>query len=183
MSTNVESFLSLVGSAVVASTDLIPVIWKQGIGGQRNRVMTVDEFRRGLLPFIHLSAVNTLSLASGADALISWGSLEIGNSNMWNAASATLVVIPRTGLYQFTFQYQWPLNSTGLRDSHVKRNGNFGDVTINATAISGDNTRQVLSGVINCTAGDLCEVDVFHTAGTTLISANARRFTVNFIGR
>lgn len=175
--------MSLVGSAVVSSTDLIPVIWKQGIGGQRNRVMTFDEFRRGLFPFVNLSAVNTISISTAADAILSWGSLEIGNSNMWNSASATLVVIPRSGLYQFTFQYQWPSNATGLRDSHIKRNGFFSDVTINQAAISGDNTRQTLFGTINCAAGDLCEVDIFQTSGSTLTSSNIRRFSVNFVGK
>jgi hypothetical protein len=131
MGTNVSSFQSVVGSQVVFSTDLLPFIWKQGVGAGKNRVATFDEICKAFwLPRAKsiVSVSNIQSIPHNTWTTVLWNEVEFDTASAWQTSSPGLFL--NTGRYSWfrpTFFCNW---STALT---INNSGNLATIRTSGT--------------------------------------------------
>lgn len=112
------------------------------------------------------------SIATSTNTFVSFQQVDYDTDSFYNASNPTRLTVP-AGVDKVRVHAQciWQSNSTGLRQLVIKKNGAFypGDPCVNVVAAGGTTTDiDTHSPVLMVEPGDYFEMEVFHTAGSTI---------------
>jgi hypothetical protein len=178
MGTIVSSFNTLVSSAFVTSTDLMPIIWRQSSGSLCNRVVPIDTFKKGTLRYTRLQRLLVQSCATLTTQPVIWTSvdLDVNSGCRWASASGSLVYVPLgANAVEIKAQIEWASgNANTSRSIEVWKN-NGGNRAVGGmgkqSMVSGgtsDVNQNLSSGIIPVNSGDYFELIAFHVNGSNL---------------
>ncbi len=157
---------------VVAS---VPAFNGAAAGGVLNGTYPNPDVADGAILPEHLSGLPNVLVKAGAESIpnvagtdIAFTSQYYDSSDFFDSGSPENVTIPRSGSYLVTGSVAWVGNAVGVRNVFVTLNN--ASTFISSNIVPGTNgfLRQVASGVLRLSAGDVLRLRVLQSSGADL---------------
>lgn len=121
------------------------------------------------------------SIGNFAVEAVNWQDAEWDTDNFWDAANPSVITIPFTGVYAFTYNLVFQVSAGGgVRYIDLRTNG-IRRVSHRHGAIVSDFNDLGLATELLCSAGDVITFTAFQTSGGAL-NTESGSATVRFIG-
>ena len=117
---------------------------------------------------------SNLSVANGADTVITWSSSVYDNDTMFAAGTPNRLTIKTAGIYVVTATLTWAANSTNERISWIQKNN---DASVRwgnrrGGAWTGQ-TEYSIAAQITCAVNDYIQIGVYQNSGGALVLNSA----------